>query len=189
MKNRVPTLILVGGILIIGMGVFLYAQLASRKATPVKGPATVQTQAQSQASIVFETLKRKSPHEGWGRNPFFRPGEKFMTPEKSPSPGAMPLPPPPGSTPSPLPVPAAAPKVVPLPEEKPPAMKLEMILTVGDEKVAILNGRQVKEGDRLGEEVVFSIEADRVILQKNGKRRTIQLDPFPVPLQVEKRRS
>ena len=54
--------------------------------------------------------------------------------------------------------------------------------------MAILGGQLVKEGDKVGEEVVARIDSDKVILKKNANRRTIQLDPFVSPFQIEERR-
>ena len=111
------------------------------------------------------TLKRKTFDKGWGRNPFFRPGEKAI----------------------PHPVPKQPPPPMPTVEaEKPlPTLKLEMILTTDGQRRAILSGQFVKEGDLIGEERVARIRSDRVVLEREGEQRTIKLVPFSNPFQIE----
>ncbi len=159
-KNKVFLLLLVG----LLMGVVIYNIQSSSKGKPVTKSPAVREQKEE---FKFETLKRKSLAEGWGRNPFFRAEEKVLPPAKVEA-KAMPSQPPP-----------------PQQEEKRPPLKLEMIFMANAQRVAILSDRFVKEGDKVGEEVVVRIESDRVILQKNGKRRTIKLDPFPNPFQTQ----
>ncbi len=176
MKNKVLLLLFVG----LLMGLVIYSLHPFSKGKPVKKPPAVREQKEE---VKFETLKRKSLGEGWGRNPFFRAEEKASLPsEKVPSPikeaKALPSPPPP----------PPSPPLTPPPGEQGPPLKLEMIFMVDTKKVAILSGQFVKEGDKVGGEVVARINSDRVILQKNKSRRTIKLDPFSIPFQVEKRR-
>ncbi len=170
-KNRVFLFLLVG----LLMGLVIYSLHPFSKGKLVKKPPAVGEQKEE---VKFETLKRKSLEEGWGRNPFFRAEEKIPPSIKEAK--ALPSPPPPPPPPSP--------PLTPPPGEQRPPLKLEMIFMVDTKKVAILSGQFVKEGDKVGEEVVARINSDRVILQKNKSRRTIKLDPFPAPFQVEERR-
>jgi type II secretory pathway component PulC len=162
-RNKVYLLLFVG----LLMGVVIYnIQSFSKRKPVIKAPA-IQEQKEE---FEFETLKRKSLVEGWGRNPFFRAEEKVLPPAKVET-KAMPSQPP------------SPPQL----EGRPP-LKLEMIFGGNAQKAAILGGQFVMEGDKVGEEVVVRIESDRVILKKDGKRRTIKLDPFSSPFQVEERR-
>ncbi len=168
-KNRILLFLFIG----LLMGLVIYSLHPFSKGKPVKKPPAVGEQKEE---VKFETLKRKSLEEGWGRNPFFRAEEKASPPMKEEVKTTLP------SQPLPLPRPS------PQKEEQRPPLKLEMIFMVDTKKVAILSGQFVKEGDKVGEEVVARINSDRVILQKNKSRRTIKLDPFPAPFQVEERR-
>jgi len=160
-KNRVY-LVLLAGLLV---GVVIYnIQFFSKRKLVTKPPA-VQEQKEE---FKFATLKRKGLAEGWGRDPFFRAEEKVLAPAK---------------------VEAKAMPSQPLPQlEGRPPLKLEMIFTAEGQRVAIVGGQFVKEGDKVGEEVVARIDSDKVILQKDGKRRTIKLDPSFSPFQLEERR-
>lgn len=161
-KNRVY-LILLAGLL---MGVVIYnIQFFSKRKLVAKPPA-VQEQKEE---FKFATLKRKSLAEGWGRNPFFRAEEKVAPTAKVEVKPMLPQSP------------------VPQKLEGRPPLKLEMVFTADAQKAAILGGQFVMEGDKVGEEVVVRIESDRVILKKDGKRRTIKLDPFSSPFQVQER--
>ncbi len=168
-KNRVFLLLLVGLLL----GLVIYTLQSFSKGKPVKKSPVVQEQKEE---LKFETLKRKSLEEGWGRNPFFRAEEKKAPPPMKEEAKASPSQSPPPPRPSPQ------------QEEPRPPLKLEMIFMADAQRVAILSGQFVKEGDKVGEEVVAKIDSDKVILQKNGKRRMIKLDPFSAPFQVEERR-
>lgn len=155
MTKNVVTLLLFF-VFLIGLAFYTIHSFPKRKPVKKSPPAVVQAQREE---VNFETLKRKSFEEGWGRNPFFRVGEKAPAPMQE--------------------------EVKTLPsqpshqkEEQRPALKLEMILMADAKKVAILSGQFVREGDEVGEEIVTRIDSDKVILQKNGKRRTIKLDPF-----------
>ena len=67
-------------------------------------------------------------------------------------------------------------------------MKLELVLTADNQRVAILSGQFVKEGDRIGDEVVVKIESDMVILKKNVSQRVVKLDSFYNSFQIGKRK-
>ena len=168
-KNKVLLLLLFVGLLI---GVASHGIRSFSKSKPVKKPPAVREQKEE---FKFETLKRKSLEEGWGRNPFFRAEEKAPPPMKEEV-KARPSQPPPPPMPSPQ------------QDEQRPPLKLEMIFMADGQRVAILSDQFVKEGDKVGEEVVVRIDSDKVILQKNGKRRTIKLDPFLSPFQMQERR-
>lgn len=172
-KNRILLFLFIG----LLMGLVIYSLHPFSKGKPVKKSPAVREQKEE---VKFETLKRKSLEEGWGRNPFFRAEEKAQPPMKAMKEEAKALPSPPPPPPSPA--------LTPPPGEQGPPLKLEMIFMVDTKKVAILSGQFVKEGDKVGGEVVARINSDRVILQKNKSRRTIKLDPFPAPFQVEERR-
>ncbi len=169
MKNKVLLLLFVG----LLMGLVIYSLHPFPKGKPVKKSPAVREQKEE---LKFETLKRKSLGEGWGRNPFFRAEDRIPPSIKEAK--ALPSPPPP----------PPSPPLTPPPGEQGPPLKLEMIFMVDTKKVAILSGQFVKEGDKVGGEVVARINSDRVILQKNKSRRTIKLDPFSAPFQVEERR-
>lgn len=153
-KNKITLLLFFG--LIIGLVFYTINSFPKRKPVKKSPPPVVQAQKEE---VNFETLKRKSFEKGWGRNPFFRVGEKAPPPIQE--------------------------EVKTLPsqpshqqEGQRPALKLEMILMADAKKVAILSGQFVREGDEVGEEIVARIDSDKVILEKNGKLRTIKLDPF-----------
>ncbi|MDP2969021.1 MAG: hypothetical protein Q8P64_07425 [Deltaproteobacteria bacterium] len=160
-KNRVFLLLLVGLLTVV----FIYRIQSFSKRKPVTKSPAVQEQKEE---FKFETLKRKSLGEDWGRNPFFRAEEKAPPPMKEEV--------------------KALPSQPPQQQEQRPPLKLEMIFMADAQRVAILSGQFVKEGDKVGEEVVVRIDSDKVILQKNGKRRTIKLDPFSSPFQMQERR-
>ncbi len=172
MKNKVLLLLFVG----LLMGLVIYSLHPFPKGKPVKKSPAVREQKEE---VKFETLKRKSLGEGWGRNPF------FMVEDKAP----VPIKPVPIKEVKAAPAqPTSPPKLPPQEKEKEVPLRLEMLLMIDDKMIAILNGQSVKEGDKVGEEVVAKIDSDRVLLKKNGKQRTIKLDPFSIPFQVEKRR-
>ncbi len=171
-KNRILLFLFIG----LLMGLVIYSLHPFSKGKPVKKSPAVREQKEE---VKFETLKRKSLGEGWGRNPF------FMVEDKAP----VPIKPVPIKEVKAAPAqPTSPPKLPPQEKEKEVPLRLEMLLMIDDKMIAILNGQSVKEGDKVGEEVVAKIDSDRVILQKNGKRRMIKLDPSFAPFQVEERR-
>ncbi len=160
-KNQVA--ILLFAVLLIGLGLYnfhFFSKLkAPRRPLEAENPSI-------QDDYKFVTLKRRPFDKGWERNPFFRPGEEKNVKSSTQPPAPSPRP--------------------PVQEEKPlPPLKLEMILAVDGTKRALLDGQFVKEGDRIGEEIVAKIGSDRVMLKKNGKQRTIRLDSFSNPFQIE----
>lgn len=160
-KNQVA--IILFAVLLVGL-VFYNAHFFTKVKAP-RGPLGVEKPA-TQEDYKFVTLKRRPFNNGWGRNPFYRPGE-----EKDMKSSLQPLRP----RPSP-----------PVQEEEPlPHLKLEMILEADGTKRALLDGQFVREGDRIGEEIVTKIGSDRVMLKKNGKQRTIRLDSFSNPFRIK----
>lgn len=70
----------------------------------------------------------------------------------------------------------------PAPPPPPPARELAGILVGPRERLAIIDGTIVRAGDRLDDERVVDIRHDRVVLAREGGRRTLRLPPpFPAP--------
>jgi hypothetical protein len=160
-KNRAAISFFV--LLLIGTAIYK-SNLFSKKKAPRK---LVQASQQATPEYVeFAILNRKAFDKGWGRNPFFFHGEETVQ-RAEPKPSF----PPPVST-------------IKKNEILPP-FKLEMIFEVDGRKRAVLSGQLVKEGDSIGSEIVDRIGSDGVVLKKNGKQRTIKLDTFSNPFQVE----
>ena len=158
-KNQLAILIFV--FLIIGLAIYNIHFFTKLKAA--KMPLRAE-KPMIREDYEIETLKRKAFDKGWGQNPFFRPGEKD----------------------TPQPVPTQPPPPMPMAEEKPlPTFRLEMILASDGQRGAILSGQFVKEGDLIGEERVVIIRSDRVVLEREGRQRTIKLAPFSNPFQIE----
>ena len=176
-KSRLFIAALLGVVILTGM--VLYIPMLTKGKPPAKNPAQGKEQDKGKGDVKFEVLKRQSLKEGWGRNPF------FMVEDKAP----VPIKPVPIKEVKAAPAqPTSPPKLPPQEKEKEVPLRLEMLLMIDDKMIAILNGQSVKEGDKVGEEVVAKIDSDRVLLKKNGQQRTIKLDPFSIPFQVEKRR-
>jgi len=75
------------------------------------------------------------------------------------------------------------------PEIKPvePSLKLKAILISDRIRLASIDRSIVTVGDSVNGEKILEIQSDRVILEKEGKKRTILLDQSPVKLTVEGR--
>lgn len=73
------------------------------------------------------------------------------------------------------------------PEPKPavPPLKLKAILISDHVRLASIDRSIVSVGDMFNDEKVLEIRNDRVILEKEGKKRTLFLDQSPVKLTVE----
>ena len=158
-KNQLAILIFV--FLVVGLAIYNIHFFTNLKAAkmPLRAEKPV-----IREDYEIETLKRGTFDKGWGRNPFFRPGERH----------------------TPQPVPEQPPPPMPAAEEKPlPGFRLEMILASDGQRGAILSGQFVKEGDFIGQERVVIISSDRVVLEREGRQRTIKLGPFSNPFQVE----
>lgn len=165
-KNRIVLILL--AMLMIGAVIYNIKKLSKktgeRPPVSISKPKAVPENAKFTGNTEFATLylKRESLTDGWDRNPFYLPDEGI--PQQP------------------------AEKTVPLQKQQPPDLKLELVLTMDNQRVAILSGQFVKEGDQIGDEVVVKIESDMVILKKNVTQRTIKLDSFYNPFQIVKRR-
>lgn len=85
-------------------------------------------------------------------------------------------------------------KLPPIPEIKPaetkPAetpLKLKAILISDHVRLASIDRTIVTAGDLINGEKVLEIRPDRVILEKEGKKRTLLLDQSPIKITVENR--
>lgn len=166
MKNKI--LLIVLAMLMIGAIIYNIKKLSKKsiKRPPaVASRATViqeNTKFTGNTEFVTLYLKRKDSGNGWERNPFYLPDEEIL--RQSPR------------------------KEISLQQQPPPDLKLELVLTADNQRVAILSGQFVREGDRIGDEVVVKIESDMVILKKNVSQRVVKLDSFYNPFQIEKRK-
>lgn len=66
-------------------------------------------------------------------------------------------------------------------------LKLKAILISDHIRLASIDRSIVTVGDSINGEKVLEIRPDRVVLEKEGKRRTILLDQNPVKITVEER--
>ncbi|MCJ7704806.1 MAG: hypothetical protein MUO28_04615 [Desulfobacterales bacterium] len=75
------------------------------------------------------------------------------------------------------------------PEVKPAEvpLKLKAILISDHIRLASIDRSIVTVGDLVNDEKVLEIRSDRVILEKEGKKRTLLLDQSPIKLTVEER--
>lgn len=168
MKNKI--LLIVLAMLMIGAIIYNIKKLSKKS---IKRPPSVA----SRAAVIQENtkftgnkefvtlyLKRKDSGSGWERNPFYLPDEEILrqAPKKETS--------------------------LQQQQQPPPDLKLELVLTADNQRVAILSGQFVKEGDRIGDEVVVKIESDMVILKKNVSQRVVKLDSFYNSFQIGKRK-
>ena len=63
-------------------------------------------------------------------------------------------------------------------ESKAPSQyTLSYILNSNSRRLAVINGRQLGEGDRVGGARVVRISAQSVVLSENGERRTLSIKP------------
>lgn len=167
-------------LVVLAWGVYsspLTKRLFQKKAPGV--PARAGTQAgglgaplQAQAPSVREEVPglpgaelaawRQSYAEVWRRDPFFT----FEEEEALRTPKVVKAPPPPA--PPPLP---------PL-----PAYTVKAVLISESFKIATIDGRQVSEGEMLGDERVVEIQPDGVILERAGQRRRVEIVGGSVPL-------
>ena len=60
-------------------------------------------------------------------------------------------------------------------KETAPAIRLSAIFEKGKDRVAIIDREIVRKGDPVGDEKVFEIERDKVILIRNGTKRVLTL--------------
>ena len=111
---------------------------------------------------------RRSHGDAWKRDPFFTAAEERRLADPS--------------LPAPAPVAAAA-------DSAPPSYSVKLVMISGALKVAEIDGRLVSEGEMVGEERVAQIHADGVVLERAGRRRTIEVAaPAALPLiEIERR--
>ncbi|OHB69568.1 MAG: hypothetical protein A2W17_11600 [Planctomycetes bacterium RBG_16_41_13] len=168
MKNKVLLILL--AVLMIGAVMYNIKKLSKKtiKRSPsvASGATAIQENTKLTGNTEFVTLylKRKDSANGWERNPFYLPDEEILR--------------------------QAPKKEISLQQQQqpPPDLKLELVLTADNQRVAILSGQFVKEGDRIGDEVVVKIESDMVILKKNVSQRVVKLDSFYNSFQIGKRK-
>lgn len=164
MKNRI-LLILLAMLMIVAI-IYNIKRLSKKtiKSSPavVSGAAVIKEDAKFTGDTEFVTLylKRKDSGDWRERDPFYLPDEEIL--RQSPK------------------------KEISLQQQQqsPPDLKLELVLTADNQRVAILSGQIVREGDRIGNEVVVKIESDMVILKKNATQRAVKLDSFYNPFQI-----
>lgn len=66
------------------------------------------------------------------------------------------------------------------------ALKLNSLLISKTRKVAIINGKRVKEGDVIGNAKVVTIKKGKVVVSRNGQYETLKLKPNPIKRVVRK---
>lgn len=166
MKNKILLILL--AMLMIGAVIYNIKKLSKKtiKRSPAvaSGAAVIHENTKLTGNTEFVTLylKRKDSGSGWERNPFYLPDEEILR--------------------------QAPKKEISLQQQQQPDLKLELVLTADNQRVAILSGQFVKEGDRIGDEVVVKIESDMVILKKNVSQRVVKLDSFYNSFQIGKRK-
>jgi type II secretory pathway component PulC len=132
----------------------------------------VQNMSEGKPLDVPEIAGKKRPTEKtWGRDPFeLSPGVKLRGVKKAKSRKAI--------KPS---VKKKSAKAI-----EPPAKKVTAILITDSRKIASINHKVVTVGDSIDGEKVLEIKPDRVILEKNGKRKVIMLEESPVQWKKDK---
>ncbi len=60
------------------------------------------------------------------------------------------------------------------------AWSLQSILLASDRRIAVINGKRVQEGDRVGSARVIRIRDSQVLLETGGRRLTLHLLPKTV---------
>lgn len=126
---------------------------AARVQAPVQAPTTPSAPAEV-PKLTREALEgwRQRYAEAWRRDPFFTAEEEqALRAPKVAKAGAS-------QSPSPL-----------------PSYTVKAVLISDSFKTATIDGRQVSEGEMLGEERVVEIQPDGVILERAGQRRRIQI--------------
>ena len=63
-------------------------------------------------------------------------------------------------------------------KETAPATRLFAIFEKGKDRVAIIDHEVVRKGDMVGDEIVFEIGKDKVVLTRNGTKRSLSLASF-----------
>jgi hypothetical protein len=82
--------------------------------------------------------------------------------------------------------PANAPRAVagPAREAAPTGARLTAVFFNGQRRVAVVDGRVVKEGDQLRDGVVAEIAADSVRIARGGQSHTLKIPKSTVPVRV-----
>lgn len=126
--------------------------------TPAPPPSAQKAMAPLPPAQVPSEPEKHSELLAWGRNPFLTPEEegKELAPKGATTASLMP----------------SNPNIV------------SAIILQGSRKVATVNNQIVMVGDLLGEEKVLDIKVDRVVLERNGKRREILLRQSPISITV-----
>lgn len=113
--------------------------------------------------------------------PHTKPAEPVI--EKPAEVPALPVTPPPAITPpAPVAVPAVEPVAVePVAVEPPvteawPELKLTGIASSGSQRIAIINGRMLTVGRRIGEVIVREVRETQAVVEFRGERRTLHVD-------------
>jgi hypothetical protein len=61
-------------------------------------------------------------------------------------------------------------------DERPPPLKVEIILYDDVNPLAMINGQSVRQGDTISGATIETIRTDRVIIQYRGKSYTLMLE-------------
>jgi len=115
-------------------------------------------------------LHREKRRSGWGRDPFLLPPAVHLLSKGDPALAAR-------DTPSKL---DGQPKEIP-----PPILEVKAILISDHLRLASIDRQVVTVGDLLHDERVLDIQTDRVVLEKEGKKRSLLLTQSPVRLIIE----
>jgi MSHA biogenesis protein MshK len=75
-------------------------------------------------------------------------------------------------------------------KDSPPAMRLQSVLISAARRVAVIDGRLVRQGERVGDGKLVAISESHVVLQRPHGRETLKLnatvDKQPVPRRAVK---
>jgi MSHA biogenesis protein MshK len=66
--------------------------------------------------------------------------------------------------------------------ERTETLRLEAIMRSADGNVAIVNGKVVRVGDRIGSTRIEAIEQDGIRYMRDGQSRTMRLQPRSIPV-------
>lgn len=131
---------------------------ARPQVTPVPAPSEQQAVAPLPPAQTLSEPAKRSALLTWGRNPFLTPEEEAV---------------------------AQAPKGATTASATPGTSNVvSAIILQGTRRVATVNNQIVMVGDVMGEERVLDIKVDRVVLERNGRRREILLRQSSIPIIV-----
>lgn len=97
----------------------------------------------------WATGKRLASREGFGRNPFFFPGEETAAAQPA--------------------------KASPQPQAAPATLVLSGIIQTPGRRLAIINGKAMAEGDQIGAEKILEVRPTEVVLGRGAERRSLSL--------------